>query len=48
MKHNDYTPQKVDPYGTMIGLFFQLMDMEPDEIIRSVLQKEKPDVTCGL
>ena len=41
MKHNDYTPQKVDPYGDDWRIF-PVDGYGSDEIIRSVLQKERP------
>lgn len=43
MKHHDYTPQQIDPYGTDWRIF-PVDSYGNPEIIRSVLQKEKPDV----
>jgi glycosyltransferase involved in cell wall biosynthesis len=43
MKHNDYRPQKVDPYGAD-WVIYPIDGYGSDEIIRSVLQKEKPDL----
>jgi len=43
MKHNDYNPQKVDPWGEDWRIF-PIDGYGSDEIIRSVLQKEKPDL----
>jgi len=43
MKHDDYSPQKVDPYGEDWRIF-PIDGYGSDEIIRSVLQKEKPDL----
>lgn len=43
MKHHDYTPVTVDPYGED----FMIVPVDgygTDEIIRSALRKEKPDV----
>ncbi len=42
MKHNDYTPQKVDPWGEDFRIF-PVDGYGNHEIIRSVLQKERPD-----
>ena len=42
MKHNDYTPQKVEPYGDDFRIF-PVDGYGTHEIIRSVLQKERPD-----
>ena len=43
MKHNDYTPQKVEPWGDDFRIF-PVDGYGNHEIIRSVLQKERPDV----
>ena len=43
MKHQDYTPQQVDPYGDDWRIF-PVDGYGTHELIRSVLQKEKPDV----
>jgi glycosyltransferase involved in cell wall biosynthesis len=42
MKHHDYTPQKVDPWGEDFKIF-PVDGYGNHEIIRSVLQKERPD-----
>ena len=42
MKHADYTPQKVDPWGDDFRIF-PVDGYGSQEIIRSVLQKERPD-----
>ncbi len=42
MRHNDYTPQKVEPYGEDFRIF-PVDGYGTHEIIRSVLQKERPD-----
>ena len=42
MKHNDYTPQKVEPWGDDFRIF-PVDGYGNHEIIRSVLQKERPD-----
>ena len=42
MKHHDYTPQKVEPYGDEF-VIYPVDGYGNHEIIRSVLQKEKPD-----
>ena len=42
MKHNDYTPQKVDPWGDKFRIF-PVDGYGTQEMIRSVLQKERPD-----
>ncbi len=43
MKHNDYTPQRVEPYdGDWI--IYPVDGYGSDEIIRSLLQRERPDV----
>ncbi len=42
MKHKDYTPQKVDPWGDDFRIF-PVDGYGSQEIIRSVLQKERPD-----
>jgi glycosyltransferase involved in cell wall biosynthesis len=42
MKHNDYTPQKVEPWGEDFKIF-PVDGYGNHEIIRSVLQKERPD-----
>jgi len=43
IKHKDYSPQKVSPYGDD-WIIFPIDGYGNDEIIRSVLQKERPDV----
>ena len=43
VKHHDYTPQKVDPWGDDWRIF-PVDGYGNHEIIRSVLQKERPDV----
>ena len=43
MKHNDYQPQKIDPYGGD-WIIFPVDGYGTQEMIRSILQKEKPDV----
>ena len=43
IKHADYTPQKVDPYGEDWKIF-PVDGYGNHEIIRSILQKEKPDL----
>jgi glycosyltransferase involved in cell wall biosynthesis len=43
MKHKDYRPQKVDPWGEDWRIF-PVDGYGNHEIIRSILQKEKPDV----
>jgi len=43
VKHRDYSPQKVDPYGEDWKIF-PIDGYGNDEVIRSVLQKERPDV----
>jgi len=43
MKHNDYRPQKVDPWGDSWRIF-PVDGYGSQEIIRSILQKERPDV----
>ena len=42
VKHRDYSPQRVDPWGDNWRIF-PIDGYGNDEIIRSVLQKEKPD-----
>jgi glycosyltransferase involved in cell wall biosynthesis len=42
MKHHDYTPQKVEPWGEDFKIF-PVDGYGNHEIIRSVLQKERPD-----
>ena len=42
MKHKDYTPQKVDPWGEDWKIF-PVDGYGNHEMIRSVLQKERPD-----
>ena len=42
MKHNDYTPQKIDPYGEDWRIF-PIDGYGTAEMIRSVIQKEKPN-----
>ena len=43
LKHRDYNPQKVEPYGDDWRIF-PIDGYGNDEVIRSVLQKERPDV----
>jgi glycosyltransferase involved in cell wall biosynthesis len=43
MKHNDYNPVKVDPYGAD-WIIYPIDGYGNHEIIRSLLQKEKPDL----
>tara|TARA_Y100000034_G_scaffold115529_1_gene152798 strand:+ start:1078 stop:2364 length:1287 start_codon:yes stop_codon:yes gene_type:complete len=43
VKHQDYTPQKVEPYGEAWRIL-PIDGYGNPEIIRSVIQKEKPDV----
>ena len=43
MKHHDYTPVTVDPYGTDF-LIVPVDGYGNDETIRSALRKEKPDI----
>jgi glycosyltransferase involved in cell wall biosynthesis len=43
MKHADYTPQSVDPYG-QDWVIYPVDGYGTQEIIRSMLQKERPDV----
>ena len=43
MKHNDYTPQKIDQWGDDWRIF-PVDGYGNHEIIRSILQKERPDV----
>jgi len=43
IKHVDYTPVRVDPWGEN-WLIYPIDGYGSDEIIRSMLQKEKPDV----
>lgn len=42
IKHNDYTPQRVDPYGDDWAIY-PVDGYGTQELIRSVLQKERPD-----
>ena len=42
MKHKDYTPQKVEPWGDSFKIF-PVDGYGNHEIIRSILQKERPD-----
>jgi glycosyltransferase involved in cell wall biosynthesis len=42
VKHRDYSPQRVEPWGDSWRIF-PIDGYGNDEIIRSVLQKEKPD-----
>ncbi len=42
VKHKDYQPQKVEPWGTD-WMIYPIDGYGSQEIIRSVLQKEKPD-----
>ena len=42
MKHKDYTPQRVEPWGNDFRIF-PVDGYGTQEIIRSILQKEKPD-----
>jgi len=42
MKHKDYTPQRVEPY-TNDWLVYPIDGYGNHEIIRSIIQKEKPD-----
>ncbi len=42
MKHVDYRPQKVDPFGED-WMIYPVDGYGTDEIIRSILQKERPD-----
>ena len=41
--HNDYTPQKIEPYGEDWRIF-PIDGYGNHEILRSIMQKEKPDV----
>tara|TARA_R100000808_G_C2150885_1_gene159777 strand:- start:3028 stop:4308 length:1281 start_codon:yes stop_codon:yes gene_type:complete len=43
IKHHDYQPQTVDPYGKD-WLIFPIDGYGNHEMVRSVMQKEKPDV----
>ena len=43
MKHKDYRPQKIDPWGEDWRIF-PIDGYGNHEMIRSILQKEKPDV----
>jgi glycosyltransferase involved in cell wall biosynthesis len=43
MKHNNYTPVRVDPWGDSWRIF-PVDGYGTQEMIRSVMQKEKPDV----
>ena len=42
MKHIDYQPQKVDPYGAD-WIIYPIDGYGSHDVIRSILQKEKPD-----
>jgi glycosyltransferase involved in cell wall biosynthesis len=42
IKHNDYNPQKVEPYGEDWRIF-PIDGYGNHEIVRSIMQKEKPD-----
>ncbi len=42
VKHNDYTPQTIDPYGNDFRIF-PVDGYGTHELIRSILQKERPD-----
>ena len=43
VKHNDYTPQRIEPHGEAWRIF-PIDGYGNPEVIRSILQKEKPDV----
>ena len=43
IKHKDYTPQRVDPWGDDWTIY-PLDGYGSDEILRSAIQKEKPDM----
>ncbi|MAI57376.1 MAG: hypothetical protein CML56_00050 [Rhodobacteraceae bacterium] len=43
VKHNDYRPQKVDPYGDDWQIY-PIDGYGNDETIRSIIQKERPDL----
>jgi glycosyltransferase involved in cell wall biosynthesis len=43
MKHNNYSPVKVDPYGED-WIIYPIDGYGSHEVIRSLLQKEKPDL----
>ncbi len=43
MKHQDYTPMKIDPWGDLWRIF-PVDGYGNQEMIRSVMQKEKPDL----
>jgi hypothetical protein len=43
MKHQDYTPMKIDPWGDRWRIF-PVDGYGTQEMIRSVMQKEKPDI----
>jgi len=43
IKHRNYSPQKVEPWGEDWKIF-PIDGYGNDEIIRSVLQKERPDI----
>ena len=43
VKHHDYQPQSVEPYGKN-WVIYPVDGYGTDEMIRSILQKEKPDV----
>ena len=47
MKHENYTPQKVEPWGDDFRIF-PVDGYGNHEIIRSVLQKERPDALSRL
>ena len=42
IKHNDYTPQRVDPYGDDWRIY-PVDGYGSQEVVRSILQKERPD-----
>jgi glycosyltransferase involved in cell wall biosynthesis len=42
VKHDDYRPQRIDPYGDD-WIIYPIDGYGNDEIIRSILQKERPD-----
>ena len=43
IKHHDYSPQKIDPWGND-WVIYPVDGYGSQEMIRSVLQKERPDV----
>jgi glycosyltransferase involved in cell wall biosynthesis len=43
VKHKDYTPQKVDPWGELFRIY-PIDGYGNPEMIRSIMQKERPDV----